>query len=398
MVEWLASFGKTNTNGVTRQLYSKEWTLAQEALKSRMESVGLNAYYDDVGNLFGRLTGTHTHSACILTGSHIDTVIDGGKYDGAYGVIAGLIALEYLYKHYGLPRKTIEVVSLCEEEGSRFPMTYWGSGSITGIKSYEDVCKLRDLDGISFVDAMNNAGFGQGKYLHPKRENIDCFLELHIEQGEILEREQRQIGIVSHIVGQRRYTITIIGESNHAGTTPMVWRKDALHTASELIQTLMQRTTETSLDLVSTVGQIEVEPNLSNVIPKKVTFSMDIRHSNEHVLNTFCNEIFREFEQIVGKHGTQLTIHNWMNELPVKMDEALNKIAGSILEKEKVPFKKMSSGAGHDSQVFGRICPTLLLFVPSHKGISHSPYEHTKTEDLVKGIELLIKILFELAY
>jgi len=182
-VEWLSSFGKTNNNGVTRPLYTDNWVSAQQALEQRMNEIGLNAYFDDVGNLFGRLEGTLKEDDVILTGSHIDSVINGGKYDGAYGVIASLIALQYLKEEYGCPKKNIEVVSLCEEEGSRFPMTYWGSGSIVGLKSGEDIQHLKDSQGTTFVEAMNTAGFGQGKYRNPLRNDINCFIELHVEQG-----------------------------------------------------------------------------------------------------------------------------------------------------------------------------------------------------------------------
>lgn len=398
MVEWLASYGKTEQNGVTRTLYSKNWQAAQQALEVRMKEIGLNVYYDDVGNLFGRLPGIAENASTVLTGSHIDTVKDGGKYDGAYGVIAGVIALKFLADHYGPPKKNIEVVSLCEEEGSRFPMTYWGSGSITGVKSLENVLPLTDSEGTPFVKAMQAAGFGQGKYRNPKRNDLDSFIELHIEQGEILEREAKAIGLVSHIVGQRRYNVTVIGESNHAGTTPMAWRKDAMYTSAELIQYLIQKAKETSADLVATVGQIFAEPNLSNVIPGKTRFSIDIRHSDEKVLDQFCQGVFNQFETIASKHHTQVEVHNWMNEKPVKMSRNLNELAESVLINEQIPFKRMTSGAGHDSQIFGPFCPTSLLFVPSHKGISHSPNEFTRTEDLQKGIQLLIKILYKLAY
>ncbi|KKI90630.1 allantoate amidohydrolase [Bacillus sp. SA1-12] len=398
MVEWLASFGKSKNNGVTRQLYSDSWISAQQALEKRMKNIGLHAFYDDVGNLFGRLSAAQENPSTILTGSHIDTVIDGGKYDGAFGVIAGMIALQYLFEHYGLPKKNIEVVSLCEEEGSRFPMTYWGSGSITGVKSLKDVQQLIDSDGTPFVMAMKNAGFGQGKYQKPQRKDLDCFIELHIEQGQILEREQKTIGIVSHIVGQRRYNVTVVGESNHAGTTPMPWRKDAMFTATELIQYLIKKAKETYPDLVATVGQMIIEPNLSNVIPGKIMFSMDIRHSEEYVLDQFCDDVFAHFISIANQHDTKVTVENWMNEKPVKMNEQLNQVTELILSEEQIPFKKMTSGAGHDSQIFGSYCPTALLFVPSKNGISHSPCEFTKTEDLKKGIQLLIKILYKLAY
>ncbi|MED1738498.1 allantoate deiminase [Bacillus swezeyi] len=397
-VEWLASFGKTDNNGVTRPLYTDDWLFAQKAVEQRMNEIGLNAYFDDVGNLFGRLEGTLKEEGVILTGSHIDTVVNGGKYDGAYGVVAGLIALQYLKEEYGYPKKNIEVVSLCEEEGSRFPMTYWGSGSIVGIKSVEDIQNLKDSKGTPFFEAMKQAGFGQGKYRNSKRNDLNCFIELHVEQGQVLELEGKSIGLVSHIVGQKRFTITVTGESNHAGTTPMNYRKDAMHAATEMIYSLLQKAKETSPDLVCTVGQITLDPNIPNVIPGKATFSIDTRHPDEEVLASFCDEVFKEFTTITNSYKTQLHIDNWMNEKPVKMSEQLNKVTESILTKEKFSFKKMTSGAGHDSQILGQYCPTSLLFVPSHKGMSHSPFEYTSTEDLERGIHLLIKVLHELAY
>lgn len=397
-VEWLALYGKTKKNGVTRLLYSDDWLAAQKALEERMIEGGLSPYFDDVGNLYGRLSGSLENAPTILTGSHIDTVVDGGKYDGAYGVIAGLIALQYLRENYGTPKKNIEVVSLCEEEGSRFPMTFWGSGSITGIKSLEETTYMKDTQGISFTDAMQKAGFGKGNFQDPKRSDLESFIELHIEQGEILERENKQIGIVSHIVGQRRYEVTVSGESNHAGTTPMAWRKDALYVASKLIQLLIDTAEETDPGLVATVGQLTLEPNISNVIPGEVVFSIDIRHRNEEVLAKFTEKVFKEFQLVSDHHNTKLSITNWMNEKPIPLSKNLNRITEEILIEDQISFARMVSGAGHDSQIFASFCPTLLLFVPSQSGISHSPFEFTKTEDLEKGIQLLIKILYKLAY
>ncbi|MBU7591594.1 allantoate deiminase [Metabacillus halosaccharovorans] len=398
MVEWLACFGRSERNGVTRLLYTKDWHQAQQGIEGYMKGIGLHTYYDDVGNLYGRLPGTNQNSNVILTGSHIDTVRDGGKYDGAYGIIAGIIAIQYLFKQYGLPKKTIEVVSLCEEEGSRFPVTYWGSSNITGVKKLADIHGVKDSEGMSFVKAMNEAGFGHGHHCPPKRKDLECFIEMHIEQGIVLEKEAKIIGIVSHIVGQRRYTITVEGESNHAGTTPMGLRKDAMYAAAEMIQTLIEKGKNTSHELVVTVGQIIVEPNVSNVIPRKAIFSLDIRHGEEEVLNLFCHETFQELELISLKHQTCISINNWMDETPVKMCENLNRLSETILIKDNIPYKKMTSGAGHDSQIFGQSIPTLLLFVPSQNGISHSPLEFTRTEDLEEGIKTLIKVLYELAY
>lgn len=398
MVEWLASFGRTENNGVTRLLYSPAWLSAQRALERKMNEIGLRAYFDDVGNLFGRLEGTEQHGPVILTGSHVDTVVNGGKYDGAYGIISGLMAVKHLRQRYGAPQKTIEVVSLCEEEGSRFPFTFWGSGSITGKYTYEDIRIVRDSDGILFTEAMNQAGFGKGDYRSPRRDDLECFVELHVEQGAILEREGQSIGIVSHIVGQRRYTIQVMGESNHAGTTPMSFRKDAMSAASELISYITKKAKQTDPVLVATVGKISVKPNVPNVIAGEVTFTLDVRHHEETLLDEYCSELLRYFQVIAADHYVEVSISQWMNIQPVGMDETLTEISNKIACSKGVSFRNLVSGAGHDAQVFGTFCPTSLLFVPSHRGISHSPKEYTSSRDLESGINMLIELLYQLAY
>lgn len=398
MIEWLASHGKDERNGVSRLLYDPAWIAAQRAIEAKMNDLGLRVYYDDVGNLFGHAAGRDPQARVVLTGSHVDTVIGGGKYDGAYGIVAALIAMEHLLTQYGQPLKPIEIVSLCEEEGSRFPMTYWGSGNITGTKNREDIHNLKDASGMLFEQAMYNAGFGLGQHPQPKRNDLECFIELHIEQGQVLEREKKSIGVVSHIVGQRRYDITVHGESNHAGTTPMKWRQDAMFTAAELIRILMHRANASEDGLVATVGRLDAKPNVGNVIAREVTFSLDVRHSDTETIRTFCNECFDEFEAVAAQHGTRIAYHKWMDEPPVAMDSALNAATESILKREGISYQKMTSGAGHDSQVFGTYCPTALLFVPSRGGISHSPAEFTDTEDLQRGVRLLIDLLHQLAY
>ncbi|NGZ74441.1 allantoate deiminase [Saccharibacillus alkalitolerans] len=398
LIEWLASYGGKDTGGVTRLLYDDAWRSAQRAIEAKMKEIGLAARYDDAGNLFGRLEGREAAAKVILTGSHVDTVADGGKYDGAYGIVAALAAAEYLKNRYGAPRKPIEVVSLCEEEGSRFPLTYWGSGNITGVRNRESIERAADAAGIPFEQAMRGAGFGLGRHPRPKRGDLECFIELHIEQGEVLEREGRAVGVVSHIVGQRRYEITVRGESNHAGTTPMRWRRDAMHTAAELIGLLMRRARADKTGLVATVGRMEAKPNVGNVIAREVTFSLDVRHSDAETIRAFCEESFGECEAIAAEHGTTLEYLKWMDEPPVAMDERLRRAAEEVLEREGISHLTMTSGAGHDSQIFGTFCPTALLFVPSRGGVSHSPAEFTETEDLERGVRLLIDLLHRLAY
>ena len=398
LIEWLALYGKTESDGVTRLLYSKSWTEAQYALKEKMSSIGLHSYFDSVGNLFGRLPGTDSDSTTILTGSHIDTVVDGGKYDGAYGIIASLLAVENLIKIYGRPKKTIEIVSFCEEEGSRFPITFWGSRNISNQYSLEDVTNVKDSEGISFLEAMSSAGFSTEQYSSPARTDIETFIEIHIEQGIVLEKNKKTIGIVSHIVGQRRFNITIHGVSNHAGTTPMKFRKDAVALAADFIHYTTNLASGDYTDLVATFGKLQAKPNVPNVIAKEVQLSLDIRHYDQEALDQFCERIFSYLKDKAAHSDFKLTITQWMDVKPISMSPDINKSIEKITKDLNIPYQYIVSGAGHDSQVFGSICPTALLFIPSVDGISHSPREYTKTEDLEKGIEVLTKLLYQLAY
>lgn len=396
MIEWLATFGRTTNGGVTRLLFSKEWREAQVALKDKMESLQLQTYFDSAGNLFGKLPGTESGSKSILTGSHIDTVSDGGKYDGAYGIIASLLATTRLFQKYGFPKKTIEVTSLSEEEGSRFPITFWGSRNISGAYNLENVKDLQDGDGIPFLEAMEGSGFDPKEYQPSLRTDIERFVEIHIEQGMILEENQNKIGVVSHIVGQRRYTIKVVGESNHAGTTPMLYRRDAVSAASKLITYLTEKAKEFDSHLVATVGKLTVRPNVPNVVAGEVEFSLDIRHHQEDVLKRYCEDIFTEFERL--STDLEVRISQWMDVKPIAMDEEMNQVIRQIATEKDISYQDMVSGAGHDAQVFASICPTTLIFVPSQNGISHSPKEFTKIEDLESGVELLTELLYKLAY
>ncbi|MGN1386033.1 MAG: allantoate deiminase [Bacillus sp. (in: firmicutes)] len=398
MIEWLATYGKTETNGVTRLLYSQPWIEAQHALKEQMENIGLQTYFDCVGNLFGRLPGSDGDDKTILTGSHIDTVVEGGKYDGAYGIIASLLAVERLIKIYGMPNKTIEVASFCEEEGSRFPITFWGSRNINNMYNLEDAAYLTDSDGIPLIQAMSEAGFDSKHYSPPARTDIEAFIEIHIEQGIILERNQKTIGIVSHIVGQHRFNITINGESNHAGTTPMNYRKDAIALSADFIHFTTNLANESNNDLVATFGKLIAKPNVPNVIADEVQLSLDIRHYDEVYLDQFCEQIFSYLKEKASASDFQVTVTKWMDVEPIAMNEDINSLIEEITVRDRIPYQYIVSGAGHDSQVFGSVCPTALLFVPSASGISHSPKEYTKLEDLETGIEVLSELLYRLAY
>ncbi|MDR7001417.1 Zn-dependent hydrolase [Neobacillus niacini] len=397
-IDWLSSYGTVPGGGVTRTLYSKPWKEAQQALKEWMEDLGLQTSYDPIGNLFGRLASEDSMAPTILVGSHIDTVLSGGKYDGAYGILAGILALKHLKKHHGHPKVNLEVVSLCEEEGSRFPIACWGSGMMTGIYCIQDINGLRDSEGICFEQAMIEAGIGIVEQPHKVRSDISAFVELHIEQGPSLEILQKSIGIVQSIVGQKRFRITVKGEPNHAGTTLMKWRKDSLLGAVTMIHDLHGLTKEYDEDLVTTVGQLFVEPNVPNVIPGQVEFTVDARHPVNSVLSIFCEQFKRRFLEIAQKLGLEIGMEMWHDVQPVQMDAQLQHMVQTICMSSNISYHVMNSGAGHDSQFFARMCPSALVFVPSQGGISHSPSEYTTNHDLETGLSVLIQLLHRLAY
>ncbi|RIX51528.1 Zn-dependent hydrolase [Paenibacillus nanensis] len=384
--------------GVTRLLYTKEWLEAQRAVAAKMTEIGLIAEYDDTGNLFGILPGEHSQQPSVITGSHIDTVVDGGKYDGAYGIAAGLAALEYLKETYGRPKRSLEVVSLCEEEGSRFPIAYWGSGSIAGERSFEDIQGLTDGEGVSFAAAMRECGFGLGRHREPARKNIGSFVELHIEQGGVLEYEGLPVGVVDAIVGQRRFNVTVNGKANHAGTTPMPMRRDALEGAGAMITMLREEAIRLGAPLVATVGRLQVSPNVPNVVPGKAEFTVDVRHSEPERLEAFCSWFTEAFRQAAESRGLEIVCLEWLREEPALMDEKLKGDIAAACGEMGIPFRRMVSGAGHDAQMLSRICPAAMLFVPSRGGVSHSPEEYTSPRGLALGVLVLARLLYRLGY
>jgi allantoate deiminase len=398
LLEKLASFSEGGGEGVTRLLYTKSWVEAQQFLAKRMEVGGLEVRFDRTGNLYGRMQGTSAETAVVLTGSHIDTVRNGGRYDGAYGIVAGLIALQYLKQAHGAPVRTLEVVSLCEEEGSRFPLAYWGSGNITGVYDMAAGDQVFDPDGVSLSEAIRSAGFGLDEQPACRRDDIGAYVELHIEQGVMLERMQRSIGIVETIVGQRRYAVILSGSSNHAGTTPMSMRADALAGAAEMMQELERRAEEVGDPLVATVGRLEVRPNTSNVIPGEVSFTLDIRHDREAGLAEFCASAIAAFESIARRRKLKLEVKPWLETKPVPMHQGLTELLEGACRRNGLSSMRMVSGAGHDAQLFASICPAAMLFVPSRGGVSHSPDEYTPERQLKEGAALLAACLYDLAY
>ena len=399
-VETLGSIGWQEEGGIVRPVYSAAWALAREQLAEWMRASGLDVRVDTVGNLFGRLRSIDD-SRTILTGSHLDTVPFGGKFDGALGILAGLVALHALREQEGEPRRSLEVVALCEEEGSRFPAHYWGTRGILGLIRSEELERLRDDQGMTISEAMRGvgaAGLSPERYIEAVRRDVDVFVELHIEQGRILFDERVDLGIVQAIVGLQHQWVTVKGRADHAGTMPMDLRRDALQGAAQMAVEITRLVEQEGRPAVVTLGKWEVKPGAVNVIPDEVSFSVDVRHPEEETkqrlvaaIRVRCDEIARERELTVSSEITS-------DILPSGMDVALQSILASSAEACGASWRAMPSGAGHDSQEMARHVLTAMLFVPSVEGRSHSAAEYTTPEDAARGASVLAAALYRLAY
>jgi len=397
-LDWLSSITQyEDIKGTTRLLYDDKWLEAQESVEKLMADIGMEVEYDDVGNLFGTIVGTEEPEKVIATGSHIDTVVKGGRLDGQLGIMSGYLSIKKLIEEEGKPKKSLRLISMAEEEGSRFPYAFWGSKNIFGEAKREEVEGSVDGDDIKFEDAMRDAGFGflSGE---PKFNEMDAFIELHIEQGNYLEKNDLQVGVVNSIVGQKRWDITLKGQANHAGTTMMEYRKDAVEGMSKIVSQSLDRAKEVGNPLVLTFGRVDPSPNTVNVVPGEVEFSMDCRHTDQETLNEFTEEIEQLMRETADELGLEISISKWMDEPPVPMSTDLVNEMEDVAKDLELDYEVMHSGAGHDGQIFAPHVPTAMLFCPSVGGISHNPEEHTDAEDIVQSADALAETIKRLAY
>lgn len=398
IMNWLSSFGQVDSGGITRLLYSKEWLDAQNGLKEKFESLGMTTRFDEIGNLIGRVEGTENTEDTIATGSHVDTVVNGGKLDGQLGIFGGILAVQHLLEVYGKPKKNIEIISMAEEEGSRFPYVFWGSKNLLGLANNSDVKDIVDENGVKFVDAMHECGFSFKEDNKSSLSHVKAFVELHIEQGNSLEMEGKSVGVITDIVGQRRYNITLKGEANHAGTTLMEYRKDVMQVFAQIVTESIKKAKDKGNPLVLTFGKVNVQPNTVNVVPGFAEFTMDCRHTDGQFLRSFTTTIEEDMKRIAKEANVEIEIDRWMDEEPIPMSKEIIKVIEDACKDSNLNYKLMHSGAGHDSQIIAPTISTGMIFVPSLKGISHNPKEFTELEDLKQGIEALAATIYKLAY
>jgi len=391
-LEELAGIGPIDGGGSCRLALTDDDRLGRDLVVTWMKDLGLTVTIDVVGNITG--TWEVGSGAPVMTGSHIDTVRTGGRYDGNLGVLAGLEVIESLMAAGVRPRRPIAVTVFSNEEGARFQPDMLGSLVYVGGLGVEQALSTLAIDGPSYGDELGRIGYAgtvpcPGPAPH-------AFVELHIEQGPVLEREGFRFGAVTGVQGISWQEVTIEGQSNHAGTTPMSMRRDPALVAARLTVFLRELAERMGGDQVCTVGRIEVVPNLINVVPRSATLTLDVRNTDEKLLKAAEAEIDGFIEQIAADENVTISRRQLARFEPVEFDPRVVDSVERAITRRGHSVRRLPSGAGHDAQMLARVCPTAMIFTPSHLGISHNPAEHTDDADLVEGTQLLLDVMLDL--
>ena len=393
-LEHLKQFTATPGEGCTRLPFTKEARQAVDFLGGLMREAGMEVVEDAAGNIIGTLKGTNPELPCVMMGSHYDSVINGGDYDGIAGVICA-IEVARLLKETGAPMKrNFVAVGFCDEEGMRFGTGYFGSGAMLGNRDPDYCRKFKDTDGISIYDAMKEHGLDPEKIQDAawKKGSIGYFLEAHIEQGPVLDAENIEIGLVDCIVGIQRYMVTVHGRSDHAGTTPMDMRMDATDAASKVISKIADWAREKADGTVATVGYVKTTPGGMNIVAEKVEFTVDIRSKNNDNINDIARRIRAALDRETAAMGGSYEMDTKLVITPVNVSEEMLKIMEESCKAHSYSYKYLQSGAGHDSLEIGQVIPTVMVFVPSKDGRSHCPVEFTKYSDLSKAALIMTEL------
>ena len=386
-LDTLKKFTATPGNGCTRLPFTKEAREAVDYLKQVMLEAELEVWEDEAGNVFGMLKGEDESAPCVMMGSHYDSVTNGGDYDGIAGVVCAIEVARQLKEQGVKLQRNFVAAGFCDEEGLRFGTGYFGSGAMLGKRDVEYCKKFKDTAGISIYDAMKSYGLDPEKITDAAWEegSIGEFLELHIEQGPVLDAEKIELGLVDCIVGIQRYMVTVHGRADHAGTTPMDMRLDAVDAATKVISKIGDWAREKGAGTVATTGYIKTTPGGMNIVAEKVEFTVDIRSTNNDYINDIANNIRAALDVETKKMGGSYEIDSKLTITPVYLSEDMLKVMEDDCIERGISCKRLPSGAGHDSLEIGQVIPTVMLFVPSKDGRSHCPVEHTEYSEFAKA-------------
>ena len=399
-IEVLSTFNSTPGKGVTRFSYSNADKEAKDYLLQEFERLKLEVTIDAVGNIRAKRKGTDLNAPAVMTGSHIDTVLYGGKFDGVVGVVGALEVIRVLNENSVATKHPVEVVIFVEEEGSNFMSTMAGSKAMIGKYGPEELKRIVNENGISMYEMAKSSGFSPDK-IHDfvlKPGEIKAMIELHIEQAAVLDIENIPAGIVKAIAGIKTYVIEIKGISNHAGATPMHLRNNPMSAAAEIISQvdniISQKANATT---VGTVGRITCKPNVANIIPGEVVFTLDVRDVDPKGIDITVAEIEKLLDSTTRKHGVEGNMTIVAEAAPIKLADEIIAIIENEAKKRKIKYRLMNSGAVHDSSMLAGVTKVGMIFVPSEKGRSHVEHERTKFKDIKQGCDLLLGAIYRLS-
>jgi N-carbamoyl-L-amino-acid hydrolase len=385
--------GPTGERGCARLALTDADRQGRDLVVSWMRELDLDVEIDAIGNVFATYRGLDPDLAPVMTGSHIDTVRTGGRFDGNLGVLAGLEVVQSLQEAHLRPQRSVVVAFFTDEEGARFAPDMLGSLVYVGGMGLEEALDITAMDdGARLGDELQRIGYC-GALPCPGARFPDSFVELHIEQGPILEDEGIGIGVVEGVQGISWTELTITGQSAHAGTTPMRLRHDPVYAAAVITTFVRDLTRHLGGDQVATVGKIDIHPNLVNVIGSKVTMTVDLRHTDERVLCEAEERLVQICEEVASEEGVEITRRSLARFEPVVFDSDMVNLVEEVAQDLGYDTRRMPSGAGHDAQMLARVCPSAMIFVPSINGLSHNLAEDTHPTDVAAGAEVLWEVL-----
>jgi len=396
-MEMFEGFTSTPGQGITRLPFTIEVRKCVNLLAKRMKSAGLAVREDSAGNLIGRLEGRNPDAPALVIGSHFDSVRFGGNFDGMAGIIVGIEIARMLRDAAVTLRNPIEIMGTHDEEGMRFGTGFFGTKAMMGEVDGDYLHRFKDADGVSIYDAMICYGLDPVRIKEAARDykkEIAAFLEVHIEQGPVLGNSGLNLGLVNCIVGMQRYIVTVTGRPDHAGTTPMDMRIDAMDCASKIISQVSDWAKQAGGNgTVATVGYAQVMPNAMNIIAQEVSFSVDVRSKDQASIDYIVGKMHAELERVCGEKGARFTVSEKLRVPPADLDEKLLAMLAQSCDKLGLSYMRLPSGAGHDSLQTAPKIDTVMVFVPSKNGRSHSPAEWSEYSDLANAACVLYDTL-----
>lgn len=391
----LAEIGGTERGGCNRQALTDEDIAGRERFIGWCRAAGCDVRIDEIGNIFARRAGNDPDAAPVITGSHLDTQPTGGKFDGIFGVLAGLEVIETLNDHDISTRHPIEVVVWCNEEGCRFTTAMMGSAVWSGNMPIEEAMALADTAGITVADELARTGHGGPEKASPFP--VKAAFEAHIEQGPVLEDEALTIGIVTGVQNMSRHEIIITGQEAHAGPTPMTLRKDPMRALSVFLPQLYSVCASKGLDARITFGVIEAEPASNNTVPGRVTMTVDIRHPDKATYESMVEEARRAIEEACANEGTPVTMREFFFAAGVEFNSGCIESVEKATQTLGHSNRRIVSGAGHDSCNVASVAPTAMIFIPCEDGISHNEAENAEPAHVKAGADVLLHSMLDQA-